>query len=771
MTLMRLCLTLFVIYLIHPIGLSAQQGQYILSSGSKGGNYFKVGEQVAEQLNKTVPNSNFTNIFSSGSIENLQNLKTQFSDFAIVQRNILLQTIYQETDGVKNIEIVTPLFEEKLLIYHRNGLGNCSISELKGLINNGLVKTFGFTSKESYSFIIFQQIIKILNIPVDKIEYKFEDYDTLIEDFLEDRIDLLISFSLELEELEKESRDNLFYLTEREVQLLTQRITNTSVVLIGTNEYSIGTSTLLIGLSSRIDEIEKKYKIGLSQQLIEGFEKDSSYIGRKIRNTIESFRTSEQQNFLNGMPISSSLKKALDYQNEYSKRVIFLLIGLVLLLLYAFYMLKGFISIKQVKIWWFRYNHFLYGFSLLALLYTLCVEVMVWSERDLYDTLKLKSSILNMEKSDLHLWVFVSNMSNNTNGIFPISTTGKLMFSVSFYTTFIGGLCIYVFEKAKAITKQKRRKGMLQLNFKNHIVINGWNNNTPKFIIDFFENVKTYTKTNQKIVCIVENPQKILEGNKGVSDLNDLGLLFLVEGDAKNEISLIKSNISQANNVVLFAEGVDDSADEKTLLRALAISRFCRQKVIDGESIQNIDHSESETYAVKEYIDSIYIIAEVNNEKYKTNLYSADVNEIVCSSNYASSIISQSVLNHGISTVLEEVLTYNSDNEFYTIDLSLNRNSFLRGRNFDELLILLRKVNIQLVAIRVVYKNENYKEIIDKKEISRLTKEEGLESDILVNPSSETEKNRPVDNDDVLIVFSRSEKELISDLKSLSKMT
>ncbi len=74
------------------------------------------------------------------------------------------------------------------------------------------------------------------------------------------------------------------------------------------------------------------------------------------------------------------------------------------------------------------------------------------------------------------------------------------------------------------------------------------------------------------------------------------------------------------------------------------------------------------------------MIAELNNGDYKESLIDAGANEIVVAGNYRHAIMKQSLFNHGISKVLDEIMQYNDDNEFYKIDLSLPQNRHLVGK-------------------------------------------------------------------------------------------
>jgi TRAP-type uncharacterized transport system substrate-binding protein/cadmium resistance protein CadD (predicted permease) len=739
--------------------------QYIISSGSKGGNYHRASSFLVNRLTDSIPNATFSNVNSNGSLENLSNLEMHFSDFALVQRNILLNTIYNESNGIKNLQVILPLFQEKLLIYHNQSKDYFSIKDFIRLIDNKSITTLGFTGKDSYSYEIFDKIVKLLNIPTESLSFQFNSYDNLIVDINNDKLDAIVSFSLEIEKLEKNEKIKNIYFTKDEVNLITSRITNTNFVNIN-GHYSIGTYTFLIGINNKIDQINDKidslHQKDLSKLIIDLVKIDTSFIAKQINKTIKDFKSPTSHAVLEGIPLTEGLQKELminSNNNPFLILLVFLPIIILLILIS-----KKIIKLNTIYLYWIKHNHIFFGIILLLGLYYLCLEIMIWAEKDLYNTLKLKSQILNMSRSDLHLWAIVSNLTGENNGIFPISTIGKLMYSVSFYTIFLGGICIFIVNYLKTQTVKKRNKGMKPITLKNHIVLCGWNNSTESFIENFLANIESQIKEKQKIVCVVENVETIRNQYEAIKSFHDLHKIELIEGDIKQDKTLKQSNIIHAKTVVIFSEDSTDASDEKTLLRALSISRFCRKFHLNDSS------TKSKRRDIGIYSDSTYIIAELNNEKYKDDLLAADVNEVVCSNNYSRNIISQSIINHGLSNILDKILTFNKGNEFYTIDLSKNLNKIFVGKTFDELLIMLRRVHIQLIAINVVYHDKYNNKIIDNEKKLSLTQSDGLESSIIINPSSKNELNRKVDDDDVLVVFAEDEHDLSKKIKQLNNL-
>jgi Trk K+ transport system NAD-binding subunit len=238
--------------------------------------------------------------------------------------------------------------------------------------------------------------------------------------------------------------------------------------------------------------------------------------------------------------------------------------------------------------------------------------------------------------------------------------------------------------------------------------------------------------------------------------------LYFVKGEVRDNSTLEKANIQKAKTVVLLAEDNSVSSDEKTLLRALAIARYSRKKAFKREKenktiARKMDY---ETFKTDADNDKLYVIAEINDTQFKKDLLESDVNEVIVTGSYSKNIITQSMMNFGVSKVIDEILQYNEYNEFYVIDLANEKYKHLRGYTFDELLLPLRQQGILLVAIKVVYHDENLEMIIDAHKIEALLEEEGLKREVIINPITKTEIERKTDADDHLIVFSTDRKTL-----------
>ena len=163
-------------------------------------------------------------------------------------------------------------------------------------------------------------------------------------------------------------------------------------------------------------------------------------------------------------------------------------------------------------------------------------------------------------------------------------------------------------------------------------------------------------------------------------------------------------------------------------------------------------------------MDSIYMIAEINHPKFKSSLLESDVNEVICSSNITENLMIQSMFNHGVASLINSVIFFNEGNEFYVIDIKDHPG--LVGKTFDELLVVLRRIKVQLIGIKICFYDPNEQLIIDRKEIEKRLKERELTKEYLINPVKNEEVGYKISSTDQLLVFALDEKKI----KSIDKL-
>ena len=209
---------LFLSLLLPLNSIASDSENYIIASGSQGGNYYATACILADKLNQIDKSFTFQAVATAGSLDNINKLKSRFADFAIVQRDVLLNNLYNKQDGVKNIIVLWPLFDEKFIIYIR-GNHPITFNSFKKTAEKHKLK-LGVTSKDSTSYETFLTIAQLLSLNLSNIEFEVDTYDGLIDKIKKGVIHGLVTFSLPLEKLEKEKNISFVYFSNKQIKLL-----------------------------------------------------------------------------------------------------------------------------------------------------------------------------------------------------------------------------------------------------------------------------------------------------------------------------------------------------------------------------------------------------------------------------------------------------------------------------------------------------------------------------------------------------------------------
>lgn len=281
---------------------------------------------------------------------------------------------------------------------------------------------------------------------------------------------------------------------------------------------------------------------------------------------------------------------------------------------------------------------------------------------------------------------------------------------------------------------------MKKLTCEGHLCICGFNTSVKYLIKNSITALKSsFLNNRRKVIVISPKFKEYFEKDAELKRYHDCNELEYIDGEARDVQSLELANLLFAKTVILLSDDGTIEADERTLLRALAISKYAKEHASKSR-------------------EPVYIIAEINRNEFKSSLLEADVNEVICSSNITENLIIHSMLNHGVANVFSNLLIYNESNEVYIIDIQDYPS--LKGKTFDELLFYLRPSGIQLIAIQVVFFDRNNLEIIDKKEIEERLKANGLKVEYIINPTIIDELQYRTSATDHLLVFALDEKSL-----------
>lgn len=421
---------------------------------------------------------------------------------------------------------------------------------------------------------------------------------------------------------------------------------------------------------------------------------------------------------------------------------------------------------------WRRYKHFVYTLFILVIAYFAITESIYYFEKQYTNETGIPNPLLELSSEEFHKWILILILAGLEKDVFPLSAPGEFLAAIAIYLGWIALGISILFEYLLNLKIKKRMEGKRSIKHEGHYVICGWNLRTPEFITNTIGAITDFSNKKCRIVIINDDLSEILELNPTLKELIETEKVDYIKGKTRDTITLEQANIHMAASIILFADGLGVDADERTLLRALAISRFCRSKNGGKE-------------------DAIYMIAEVNDKQFEPSLLASDVNEVICTTEIGNNIITQSIITRGLTTVISDLLSFgDKSNEFYSINLLTHKS--LVGYTYDELIPILREYDIQLIGIKSVFyadewidcteeeynrleteerkfeikdntklykkKNEHPKiEIIDSEIIKQRLKNEkdGLDTQLIVNPRKQYEKeyNYKADDDDQLIVI------------------
>ena len=192
-------------------------------------------------------------------------------------------------------------------------------------------------------------------------------------------------------------------------------------------------------------------------------------------------------------------------------------------------------------------------------------------------------------------------------------------------------------------------KGMGSVVLRNHVVICGWNSKGHDIVAQLLRD-----EHRQHIVILCELPE---------TPVHQSGVTF-VHGDPANDIDLRRAGVQAAETVIILSDEVtpglsDSTHDARAVLVALAVDAVNPQ---------------------------VYTFAEIKLSQNRPHFRRANVNETVVTSEIASDLMARSSVHHGLSSVIFDLLTPDTSNEFYISDAPHD----LIGKTFDDALIHLQ---------------------------------------------------------------------------------
>jgi len=224
-------------------------------------------------------------------------------------------------------------------------------------------------------------------------------------------------------------------------------------------------------------------------------------------------------------------------------------------------------------------------------------------------------------------WGFVTSTTVGYGDYFPVTLGGRI-FGILLMLVGISAFGFITASIASVFVENKLKEGMglMDINFKNHIVVVGWNNKSSIILKEL-----TQENPDTKIV-VVDNIERLNLEYKNT---------YFVHGDPTKDEVLLKANIKYAHTAIVVADenlSSDGMSDAKSVLVCLAIDKMN---------------------------PSIHLISEVLNEENTIHFERANVDDLIISNQMSSRVIVRSALYNNVSHALKELLTSTYGNEIY----------------------------------------------------------------------------------------------------------
>jgi voltage-gated potassium channel len=191
-----------------------------------------------------------------------------------------------------------------------------------------------------------------------------------------------------------------------------------------------------------------------------------------------------------------------------------------------------------------------------------------------------------------------------------------------------------------------RRGGSMvkKVNLSEHIVICGWNFQGERMIDQLLSGGG---EPIREIVVLADCEQRPVQDER----------VEFVRGDPTQDEALMRAGIKKASSVIVLTDLTKrgNEADAEALMIVLAVESLNR---------------------------AVHTSVQIMNSSNRIHMERAHADEIICVDQMGGHLVVASTVNHGVSRVVSELLTFNSGSEFYRYDGHLSDK--LVGKGFRE---------------------------------------------------------------------------------------
>ncbi len=256
-----------------------------------------------------------------------------------------------------------------------------------------------------------------------------------------------------------------------------------------------------------------------------------------------------------------------------------------------------------------------------------------------------------------------------------------------------------------------RRGGSMvkTVNYSGHTIICGWNFQGERIVKEL---LSASEKRHREIVILANSDQRLVKNERAE----------FINGDPTQDADLIRAGVKRAESVIVLSDLTKSAneADAEALMIVLAVESLNRK---------------------------VHTCVQCMNSANRVHLERAHADEIICLDQVGGSLVVASALNHGISHLVAELLTFDTGSEFYRYDSHISDR--LVGKEFAEAAQVLAQQRIILLAVETDYSEERQKQL-SADTVYKLPEEDRL---MVVNPQSKYS----IRQGDALFVIAESE--------------
>ncbi len=256
-----------------------------------------------------------------------------------------------------------------------------------------------------------------------------------------------------------------------------------------------------------------------------------------------------------------------------------------------------------------------------------------------------------------------------------------------------------------------RRGGIMakKVNLSGHTIICGWNFQGERVINEL---LSADVRQQRGVVVLNDSEKRPFKEERAE----------FIKGDPSQDNDLKRAGIMKADSVIVLTDltkGANE-ADAEALMVVLAV-----------ESLN----------------PKVHTCVQIVNSTNRMHLERAHADEIICLDQVGGSLAVASALNHGVSRIVSELLSFNLGSEFYRYDRPISDK--LVGKEFSQAVQALAQKHIILLAIETDYSEELLKQMSDDV-VYNLPEEDRI---MVVNPQSDY----TIRQGDALFVIAESE--------------